>query len=329
MYSVPIVLFVFRRLDTVKLIFDQLKIVKPSKLYVFSDGARSGKDDEKEMVMAVRDFISKAVDWECDFVPNYSEANKGCAENIISGINEVFCKEKYAIILEDDAVPTKEFFPYCEELLTKYENDKRIQYIAGFNAIGDNDIIKADYAFAKDAPMSGAIAMWADRWNECDFKMLSWPERKKNKSLRKFYYNHEIYNYTAKAFEDSYKNINAGWDYQFHYDQLDRGRFAIVPHYNLVTSYGYMDGAFHPQSSHTAKILVNYMSASENRVSSPLVAPGEVVWLKAYDDMRQKLYLKATGTYINRHIHYVYIGIKDFAYKFFPKKIWNAIKGRK
>ena len=329
MFDIPVVLFVFRRLDTVKLIFSELEKIKPEKLYIFSDGPRDGKDDEAKMVDDVRSYINRAVNWDCEYIPVFSQENKGCAENIISGINTVFKKEKYAIIFEDDAVPVEEYFSYCEELLKEYENDKRIQYIAGFNAIGENEIIKEDYAFAKDAPMSGAIAMWADRWNECDFKMTSWPKRKKDKSLRKYYYNHEIYSYTVKAYDDSWKNINAGWDYQFHYDQLDKERFAIVPKNNLVTSYGFVDGAFHPQSSHTAKTLINYMSANDKRVSKPLQKPAKIVWCREYDKRRQQLYLKATGTYINRHVHYVYIAVKDFAYKHLPKKIWNLLKGNK
>ena len=79
-FDVPVVLFVFRRLDTVKLIFDILREIKPIKLYVFADGAREGLEDERKKVQIVRDYVSTAVDWDCDFKPEYAEKNKGCAQ---------------------------------------------------------------------------------------------------------------------------------------------------------------------------------------------------------------------------------------------------------
>lgn len=40
------------------------------------------------------------------------------------------------IILEDDIVPSLSFFPFCIELLNRYEDDKRIDRICGMNLLG-------------------------------------------------------------------------------------------------------------------------------------------------------------------------------------------------
>ena len=37
------------------------------------------------------------------------------------------------IVLEDDCVPSQSFFPFCKEMLDRYEHDERISMIAGFN----------------------------------------------------------------------------------------------------------------------------------------------------------------------------------------------------
>ena len=324
--DIPVVLFVFRRLDTVKLIVDKIREVEPKKFYVFSDGPRMGKEEERKKVLEVREYIKTAVDWECDVHLEFPEHNKGCANNICGGINTVFQKEEAAIILEDDAVPMTEFFYYCQYLLDKYKDDKRIEYIAGFNAVGDFDTIRDSYTFSKSAPMSGAIATWADRWNTCDFEMKNWPENYKHKKFKKYYCFNELYNIHCQAFEDSYKNINDGWDYQFHHDMLDKGRFAIVPKGNLARSYGYTEGAFHPQSKREAHNLNKIMNYTNKPFSFPMQEPGEVILNREYDRLRQKYLLGVTGNYIQRHLYYTKRKIKDIAYKYMPKTLWDSLK---
>lgn len=326
LFDIPIVLFVFRRLDTVKLIMEKVKEIKPKTFYVFSDGPRIGKDEERKKVLEVREYITNVINWDCDLHMEFSEYNKGCANNICGGINTVFHWEKTAIILEDDAVPLIEFFLYCSELLKIYEKDKRIQFIAGFNAVGDTDTIQHSYSFSKSAPMSGAIATWADRWNECDFKMKNWPDNFKQKKLKEYFYFNELYRVYCQAFEDSYKNINDGWDYQFHHDMLDKERVAIVPRGNLVKSYGYTEGAFHPQSKREAKNLNKIMDYTKESISFPMEQLKEIIVNVEYDQLRQKYLLQVKGNYIQRHMYYLKRRLKDLAYKYIPKSVWNSIK---
>ena len=324
--NTPVILFVFRRIDTVKLIFEKLKKIKPKTLYVFSDGARQGKSEEAKKVQEVRNYIGTAVNWDCDLHVEYAQENKGCANSICGGINKVFQKENAAIILEDDAVPMEEFFIYCEYLLRKYEKEKSVQYIAGFNAVGDADIMTDSYSFSKSAPMSGAIATWADRWNQCDFSMKNWLKNRDKQLFRKYYYFNELYKEHCKAFEDSYKNINDGWDYQFYHDQLDKQRFAIVPKGNLAKSYGYVEGAFHPQNKTEANNLEKIMNYTEHNFDFPMQEPNEIRLNYAYDKLRQKLLLGVKGNYVQRHVYYLRREVKDLAYRYLPKKIWNWMK---
>lgn len=325
-FDIPVVLFVFRRLDTVKMIMEKLKEIQPRELYVFSDGPREGREDEKQKVLEVREYIKGAVDWECNAHLEFSEKNKGCAGNICGGIDEVFGREEAAIILEDDAVPTTDFFRYCRYLLIKYKEEKKIQFIAGFNAVGDSDIIQNGYAFSKSAPMSGAIATWEDRWNNCDFAMKNWPDHYKNGTFKKYFYFGELYRTHCEAFEDSYKNVNDGWDYQFHHDMLDKERFAIVPKGNLVKSYGYAEGAFHPQSRREAENLKKIMDYTAQPVAFESDEPDEIGLNENYDKLRQKYLLNVKGNYLQRHVYYFKRKVKDIAYRYMPRGLWNRLK---
>ena len=327
-YDIPVVVYIFHRLETTKLIFEVLQKVRPRILYVYADGPREGKSEETA-VKEVRDYVNSAVNWECDFVKRYSEVNLSCSPNIVRGFNEVLSKYPYGIFLEDDAVPTTEFFMYCEVLLKKYKQNKNIQYIAGFNGIGDNNIIENDYSFGRFAPMSGAIAIWSDKWNEIDDKVQSWPMMKKDKNFASFFFTNEFKHNSYKDFATIYEKGNGEWDIALQYDTLYRNRFAIVPRINLVRSYGYTDGAFHPQSDIVAKNLVKYMDYSDKAFEFPMKEPEVIEWNKAYDKERQRIFLAVNGGYVRRHLHYLHISIKDMAYKYMPRSLWDALKSFK
>lgn len=318
-FKVPVVLFIYRRLDTVKLIMDEIEKLKPACFYVFSDGSRPEKEGEDGQVQKVREYVKSRISWECRFVAEFSEKNMGCAKRITSGLNMVFSKEKEAIIFEDDAVPTQAYFSYCSNLLEKYERDKRIQYITGFNFIGDNDCIKESYTFTFFGGLSGAFATWADRWNQCDFTMQSWPEVKRLGKLRPYFYQKELYKTYTNALEDSYKQINDGWDYQFQYDGMWQKRLAIVPKGNLVESYGYAEGAFHKQEEKTAERLKKRMQRSKMDFDFPMEHPKEVDLNTAYDRIRERVSLEVTGNYIERHMRYMKVGIKNILYSLYKK----------
>ena len=224
-------------------------------------------------------------------------------------------------------MPGQEFFTYCETLLEKYENNKEIIYIAGFNATGEKEIISQSYCFSRSAPMSGAIAMWADRWQSCDFSMKNWPRNYKKHTLRKDFYTREVYRLHCNAFQDAYRGLNDGWDYQVHHHMLDIKGYAIVPKWNLVKSYGYTEGAFHPQSKREAKNLKKIMSPVNREFTFPMAEPERIAVNKEYDKCRQKYLLEVSGNYLQRHIHYTKRKIKDLAYHMMPSFLWDFIKG--
>lgn len=324
-FDIPVVLFIFRRLDTVKLIMEQIGRLQPKTFYVFADAARDGAAGEAEKVQAVRDFVSASITWECDAKLCFRERNFGCANNITEGLSAVFAIEPYAIILEDDAVPKQDFFYYCQYLLKKYAEEE-VQFIAGFNAVGNRQLFDSDYAFSNAAPMSGAIATWAERWNKCDFSMKKWPMVKKTKEFRKSFCFHEMYRMSCRAYEDSYQNVNDGWDYQFHFDMYANKRFAIVPKGNLVKSYGYVDGAFHPQSERQARNLNEIMDYSSFHFGEPVKDPEHRMICIDYDKMREKLLLEVNGNYLQRHLRLAGIRLKEIIYRYLPRKIWDGIK---
>ena len=63
----------------------------------------------------------------------FADRHMGLYQRWHSGLNEIFKKEKSLIILEDDTLPSKTFFQFCDQMLVKYQYNHQISQINGYN----------------------------------------------------------------------------------------------------------------------------------------------------------------------------------------------------
>ena len=95
------------------------------------------------------------IDWECEVHRNYQERNLGCMIAGYTSHQWAFSLADKCMVLEDDVVPSQSFFPFCKEMLDRYEHDERISMVAGFNVDEVTPDIPYDYFFTS-ASASGA-----------------------------------------------------------------------------------------------------------------------------------------------------------------------------
>lgn len=233
--DIAVLLLFFNRPEHVKKVFEQVKIARPSRLYLFQDGAREGRDDDVRNVAECRKIVSD-IDWECEVHTNYQTKNNGCDPSEYLAQKWMFETEEMGIILEDDDVPSQSFFPFCKELLEKYKDNERINMICGMNNTGVSKHIADSYLFTK----KGSIWGWAswkrvlDTWDG-DYTWLNDP--KKLEIMRKQMSAEEFNSYISTAREhkksgrEHYESINAAAMYI--YDRLN-----IVPKFNMISNIG-------------------------------------------------------------------------------------------
>ena len=130
---VPVLFLVFNRFDTTKKVFEEIKRVKPKKLFISSDGPRKDKRKEKEVVEIIRKYLLDEIDWNCEVKTLFRNKNLGCKKAVSFAIDWFFKNVEEGIILEDDTIPNQDFFIFCEKLLEKYKEDERIMHISGNN----------------------------------------------------------------------------------------------------------------------------------------------------------------------------------------------------
>ena len=218
------------------MVFESIREVKPKKLYLIADGPKDKSEEIK--CQKTRDVIEGKIDWECDVKKDYSTINLGCAQRITSGLNWVFEKEKKAIILEDDTLPNKSFFKFCEELLIYYEFNFDIFHISGCNFHPQNSKNLEAY-FVTSVIHIWGWATWADRWKNYDLDMKSWQTEEKETFLKRWCPNHKIRRETKKMFDLHCGNKSPWtWDYQWVYTCWKNNGFGVIPSVNLVKNIG-------------------------------------------------------------------------------------------
>ena len=234
--SAPVVIFVYKRPEHTKKVISVIKNINIKKIYVIADGWKN--ENEKSLVVNTRDLFNQL---ELNIKKIFFDRNVGLRKNAELGLKEVFKFEDRAIVLEDDTLPEKSFFKFCDILLKKYEVDQNISLITGTNfqtQLTENE--KNDYFFSK-YPCFWGWATWKDRWEKLfDNQMSNWREFKKSGKFSKSFLNRSERSYWNERFYYHTKNLNKGtWDYPFLLNQFYFEKKSIIPKKNLISNIGY------------------------------------------------------------------------------------------
>ena len=240
--DVAVLLEFFNRPSTFAKVFEQVRLARPSTLLLYQDGPREGRGDEEKIAQCRA--IAESVDWPCTVYRKYQEKNVGCDPSGYIAQSWAFTLVEKCIILEDDCVPSQSFFPFCKELLDKYEFDERINIICGMNNTGVTRRIADDYLFT----IRGSIWGWAtwrrvaQTWDP-GYTWLDDPEALRR--MKAFYRNDPEFDDIVKRTHERRATGKAYFEYILGPAAWRDGRYNIVPKYNLIANYGPDEGGTH------------------------------------------------------------------------------------
>jgi hypothetical protein len=246
MFNKPILFLIFNRIEHSSKVFESIRAIQPSRLYIAADGPRLSILGEKEKCNQVRDLILHQIDWDCEVYTLFRETNLGCGLAVSSAISWFFDHVDDGIILEDDCLPDETFFYFCSELLDTHRNNSSISIISGcnfdLNQAGATE--KNTYFFSK-IPYTWGWATWKRTWLGYDYNIKKWSKINKHSFLKRIFTEIEFQNFWRKIFDDIFLKNDTIWDYQFFFHCFLRNQLAIVPSVNLVTNIGHDHTATH------------------------------------------------------------------------------------
>lgn len=241
--SSPVLFLIFNRPDTTGLVFEKIREARPSRLYIAADGPRKNKVDEEKLCYEARSIAEK-VDWPCELKTLFREDNLGCKYAVSSAIDWFFNQEEQGIILEDDCLPSNDFFRLCDLLLEKYKDDTRITQIAGCNFQDGRKRGDASYYFSNSLEVWG-WASWRRVWKMYDPELKNYDDDDARKAVSTLF-NEPI---VTEEYVSIFKELKAGkvdtWDYQLKFLSFFNNGLCIIPNANLISNIGFRADATH------------------------------------------------------------------------------------
>jgi hypothetical protein len=267
----PVLFLIFNRPIPTEKVFQKIKKVKPTRLYISADGPRKNYPDDEHNCAQARKILD-AIDWNCEVQTLFRENNLGCGTAIHQALDWFFNNENEGIVIEDDCVPNQSFFWFCRDLLKKYRDDSRVMHINGnnFNAPAEKlkaKYGKASYYFTSFSQVWG-WATWKRAWAKFDFKMQDWPKVKKGNCLVERFPSYFHYHEKSKHFDKVLSGQVDTWDFQWQYTVLVNNGLAIAPQSNLISNIGYGK-----DSTHIKEFDVNRNDLATQKLRFPLKRP--------------------------------------------------------
>ena len=274
--DVAVLLLFFNRPESFGQVFAEVKKARPSKLFLYQDGPRGERD--MAGIKACRE-IAEDIDWECEVHRMYQEQNVGCDPSEYISQKWAFSIVDKCIVLEDDDVPSQSFFPFCKEMLDRYEHDERIVMVAGFNTDEVTPDVPDDYFFTTVFSIWGwaswrrVIDQWDgkysfldDEYNMYQLRQLT-QERRYRQTMLNMCYDHRALK------KEYYESI-------FWVCMMFNHGLAIMPTKNLVNNLGVTAGG----STHYAgsletmpKALRRMFTMQRHELDFPLRHPRYVI----------------------------------------------------
>ncbi len=268
----PILFLTYKRINTARKVFDVIKKIKPKKLY-FASNAPQEMSYEKDLIMVnkVRDLINY-IDWNCKVVKIFHKKHLPVRESIPKSLNIFFKFEKEGIILEDDCLPSIDFFKFCQKMLKMYRN-KNINSICGsrFVKSKNNEVYFSQYNHA------WGWATWRKSWKNFDPSIKFWKKYKGSKKWKNR--NNSSQNkYWEKIFDLTYENKINTWDYAWTACAWYNNQLSIIPPVNLISNIG-----FGPEATWTVKSK-NSKYLKPNNLKSKNFKKQKIIQNKIYDN---------------------------------------------
>lgn len=296
MYKVssPVILIIFNRPDVTERVFAEIAKVQPSRLLVIADGARLNRPHEENLCLMARQVVGR-VSWPCEVSTNYADSNLGCKIRIASGLNWAFSLVQEAIILEDDCLPTEDFFRFCDDLLDYYRDNNRIGMISGDNFQGGLSRGDGDYYFSRYCHIWG-WATWARAWRQYDVEIKQWPMLRNNGWLKSLGFSFGERKYWARAFNRVYSGSLDTWDHQWSVACWLGNMMSVMPNKNLISNIGF--GAEATHTVHEGK----FSKMDIAKMSFPLKHPSKIAANEDADSYTAKQMFTASlmGRLINK-----------------------------
>ena len=239
----PVLILAHRRAREFETLLARVLSEDPPVVYISCDGPRNLEDEIQQNLM--RQMIEDS-HTDIPIRVRFLQRNLGLRSAVLSAVDWFFENENSGIVLEDDLVPSPEFFSHCAEGLQRYSDVEKVLQISGYRRL--NGFVRANGHVFHSRIDCWGWATWKDRWEnfrgKSDSEMPSRPGA--NFAPRALVREIEAGHRKAIA------NELDSWAYSWAQYGLATKSLALVPAGNTIQNVGFGDGATHTKSGKSA-----------------------------------------------------------------------------
>jgi len=249
----PIALFVYNRPQhterTLKFL-KQNELAAESRLFIFSDGAKTAEDEEK--VNAVREIL-KTVDGFKSVEIIRRKENMGLANSVIAGVNRLVKDYKQVIVFEDDLITSPYTLLYFNDALARYRTEEQVMHIGAYMyPLKENGLPEA---FFYRAATSWGWATWDRAWQyfEPDIDVLIGMFDAKKRAAFSIEHTMNFW----KQMQDFKKGKNNSWAIRWYASLFLRNGLTLNPAHSLVNNIGHDGTGVHSGINDIYNVIIH------------------------------------------------------------------------
>ena len=238
-FETPILLICFQRTKNLERTLSAIQKIRPKKMFICCDGAKNIL--QKGQVCETRRLVSQ-------YFPRarrlFQFKNKGCGLNVASAISWFFTHNSEGIILEDDVIPSVDFFFFVKKALEKHRDDPSVASVSGFCPWPNSMAPNVPFLRSKYFSMWG-WGSWARVWKDYKLDVDDDLEAQWSQAIRKACNSDNENEFWQNILQKIKTKQIDTWDYQFFFHAWAKNQVHIRPPNNLVKNCGFDSDATH------------------------------------------------------------------------------------
>jgi hypothetical protein len=239
MCHAPIILFTYKRLNSLKRCVDSLLQCAESSqtdIVIVADAAATSADSVK--VKAVREYLPKIAGFKTIEIIE-REKNLGVDYNIINGIQWMAAKYPQFIIVEDDLVVKEGFLRFLNASLDFYKDNPEVLTITGFSFVEKipNTYPYSGYFAKRTCPWGWAT--WSSKIKDVDWEIADRDDFLQSRKIQKKF--NAWGSDRSRMLLQTLRGKVRAWDIRLDYYQFKHESCTLYPTVGLVENIGFND----------------------------------------------------------------------------------------
>jgi hypothetical protein len=237
-----VLILAYRRWQNMDTILDACRAAKVTRIFVHID-AGTNVHEKEDVARTLERASSYKAQWGMDIRIATQTKNIGCAVSMILSLNTIFSQENQVIVLEDDCIPTPDFFRFAEESFQEMGKNPSIGISCG--AQFAPPVITGGQWLLSQYPFNWGWGITKSNWILLT-SMMTMNAKLKHRGSRLSRQEIAYWNAGARRALDGYVDV---WDTLIVREMIRHKLYSVLPGKNLVRNIGNDANALHTKGN--------------------------------------------------------------------------------